>query len=144
MDSSARDDMEILLDPLVRFAQDALRKYGEFYPFGYSMTVDGQVQLEAAATESDRPPSDELIELLVAGLRGQAAAGRIRAAGICWDSRITDAETGAKKDAIAVSLEHEAGDTVLLFMPYAKGRFSGWRFDDMIRQESEPRIFRLA
>jgi hypothetical protein len=144
VDSSARDDLEVLLDPLLRFAQDALRKYGEFYPFGNSMTAEGQVQLEAAATESEMPPSDELIELLIAGLRGQAAAGRIRAAGICWDSRITDADTGAKKDAIAVSLEHEAGETVLLFMPYAKGRFSGWRFDDLIRQQSEPRIFGTA
>lgn len=144
MDSSARDDLEVLLDPLLRFAQDALRKYGEFYSFGNSMTLEGQVQLEAAATDSDMPRSDELIELLVAGLQGQAAAGTIRAAGICWDSRITDPESGTKKDAIAVSLEHETGETVLLFMPYAKGRFSGWRFDELIRQEGEPRIFATA
>ena len=64
---------------------------------------------------------------MVAAMRDLAATGGIKAAGICSDVRIRS-EDGKTSDAIAVSLEHRAGDSVAVLMPYSKGRFTGLRF----------------
>jgi hypothetical protein len=139
----ARDDLDLLLDPLLRFAQDQLRKHGEFLPFRNVMRTDGEVRLVAGYTGSERPPSQDVIDTMVAGMRSRAAALEIRAAGICYDVRIR-AEDGKPTDAVAVSLEHRAGDTVQLFMPYSKGRFTGLRFGELKAGPGERRIFQLG
>ena len=135
-----RDELETLLDPLLDFAQQMLRKNGEFFPFGGTISIDGQVNLTAADADDERPASQDVIDLLASGMRTQAAAGQIRAAAICYDSRF-GLEDGAKTDAIAVSLEHQAGDAVLVMQPYSKGRFTGWKFDQLVAVAPERRVF---
>ncbi|HEY3195101.1 MAG TPA: hypothetical protein VGK42_07690 [Candidatus Dormibacteraeota bacterium] len=135
-----RDDLDALLDPLIRFAQEMLRKRGAFYPFGDVMTIDGEVTLTAADPGTDHPPTEEMMDLLLAGMRTQAAAGQIRAAGLCYDVRIRDRD-GNATDAIAVSLEHKAGDTARVLMPYSKGRFRGLKFGDIAAERAERRVF---
>ena len=133
-----RDELDALLDPLLRFAQDMLRKQGEFFPFGGTITAEGQISLTAADTGDERPASQEVIELVASGMRTQAIAGQIRAAAVCYDSRFTP-EGGQKTDAIAVSLEHRDGDTVLVMQPYSKGRFTGFRFGQLVASAPDPR-----
>lgn len=136
-----RDDLDSLLDPLLTFAQDMLRKHGEFYPFAASMSTEGQIRLVAGYEGSEHPPSQEVIDLLTNGLAAQASTGQIRAAGICYDVRIRTPD-GSLTDAIAASLEHRAGDAVLVFMPYSKGRFSGVRFGELTSSQGERKLFR--
>jgi hypothetical protein len=81
-----------------------------------------------------------MMDLLLAGMRTQAAAGQIRAAGLCYDVRIRDRD-GNATDAIAVSLEHMAGDTVRVLMPYSKARFRGFKFGDIAAERGERRVF---
>ena len=135
-----RDDLDALLNPILAFAQDMLRKRGEFFPFGAAMKAEDEVELVAGYTESERPPSQEVIDLLVGALRGRAAARLIKAAGICYDVRIRT-EDGKTTDAISVALEHQAGDAVTVRMPYSKGRFTGLRFGDLSAGPGERRIF---
>ena len=135
-----RDDLDALLDVLLRLAREHLRKRGEFYPFGSVMTADGEVRLVAGYTGAEHPPSQELIDVLVAGASKQAAAGEIRAVAICYDARMRIAD-GKATDAIAVSLEHAAGDTVLVHLPYSKGRLTGLRFGDLTASAGERRVF---
>src|SRR6266542_2282706 len=135
-----RDELEALLDPLLKFAQDMLRKEGEFFPFGGTIDNDGQVGLTAADTGDARPASQEVVELLAEGMRAQASAGQIRAAAICYDSRFTP-EGGAKTDAIAVSLEHREGDAVLVIQPYSKGRLACFNFGQLVAVAPERRVF---
>ncbi len=135
-----RDELDALLDPLLKFAQESLQKRGEFFPFGGTITNEGQVSLTAADTGEERPASQEVIELLAGGMRAQASAGQIRAAAICYDSRFTP-EGGAKTDAIAVSLEHREGDAVLVMQPYSKGRFTGFKFGQLVAVAPERRVF---
>jgi hypothetical protein len=122
-----RSDLDLLVPVLLQFAEERLKKAGEFYPFGATMANDGQIALTGADTGSEHPPSQEVIELLASGMRGMAVAGTIRAAGICYDTRLRQPD-GKASDAIAISLEHKAGDHVLVVMPYSKGRFSGFQF----------------
>src|SRR5437867_13164189 len=108
-----RDDLDQLLPTLIAFAQDRLQKVGEFYPFGCTMSPDGRIALTAADTGDDHPGSTDVIELLASGMRAQAAAAAIRASGICYDTRFRGADA-KDTDAIAMSLEHRAGDHVLV------------------------------
>jgi hypothetical protein len=136
-----RDDLDALLDPLIGFAQGQLQKVGEFYPFGCTMSNDGQIAMSGADTGDEHPQSQEVIDLLAAGMRAQAESGTIRAAGICYDTRLRLPD-GASTEAIAMSLEHALGDRVLVVMPYSKGRFSGWKFGDIAALEPPPaRVF---
>jgi hypothetical protein len=135
-----RDDLDALLVPLLEFAQEMLRKHGEYLPFGNVMTTNGDIELVAGYTGSEQPPSQDVIDLLLGGARSRAATGEIRAAGICYDVRLRT-EDGKPTDAIAVSLEHRAGDAVQVLLPYSKGRFTGLRFGDLTAGPGEQRIF---
>lgn len=136
-----RAELDTFLDPLLGFAHDMLKKHGEFYPFGATIGSDGQMALSGADTGNEHPPSQEVIDLLVGGMRAQAKAGNIRAAAICYDIRFRP-EGGEMTDAIAMSLEHTAGDRALVVQPYSKGRFTGWKFAQLVAiAPAEPRIF---
>lgn len=126
-----RDEMESLLDPIIALAHDLLKKHGEFFPFGATMMSDGEVALAAADVGEERPASQDVIDLLVGGMRAQAETGAIRAAGVCYDVRFQP-EGGQKTDAIAVHLEHQAGDVALVMEPYTKGRFTGFKFGALV------------
>src|SRR5439155_8138039 len=135
-----RDDLDALLSQLLPVAQDMLRKRGEFFPFGDVMRPGGGLELVAGYAGPEQPPSQELIDLVLGGMRAKAAAGLIQAAGICYDVRIRN-DDGKTTDAIAVSLEHRAGDSVSVLMPYSKGRFTGVRFGALTAGPGHRRIF---
>jgi len=135
-----RVDLDALLEPLLQFAQDMLRKHGEFFPFGNVMTTEGEIQLVAGLAGTEHPPSTEVIDLLVAGARARAMAGEIRATGICYDVRVRGVD-GKSTDAIAVALEHRAGDSVEVLVPYSKRRFGGLQFGELTAGRGERRIF---
>ncbi len=136
-----RIELDALLGRMMTVAQEMLRKHGEFYPFAVTMDRDGKVALVGGVTGSEHPDSESVIDLLVDGLRRSAEQGAIRASGICWDARLT-APDGQNTDAIAMSLEHAAGDAALVFRPYSKGRILGWRFGDLVANApGERRVF---
>lgn len=117
MASTPRDEMDSLLDMLLRQAQDFLQTHGEFYPFGATVTHQGEIQLAAAYTGSERPDSPAVIDLLYEGFVSSRSRGEIRATGICFDVRLRD----RGQDAIQVALEHSEADPVNVFLPYVKG-----------------------
>src|SRR5687767_9967842 len=96
-----------------------LTKHGEFLPFGAVVRANGDVRPAAGYTGSEQPPSKQVIDLLVSGMRKEAAANEIRAAGICYDARIRPPDS-KPTDAIAIALEHLDGGPVLALMPYKK------------------------
>lgn len=112
-------DLDALLNDLLPFAERMLRAQGEFYPFGGSITADGERISVGVKGSSDHPPSRELIEIMTDAFRGQAAEGKIRAAGICFDVEVVPPGQLDKTDAVELSLEREGGDAVELFVPYA-------------------------
>ncbi|HEX7929494.1 MAG TPA: hypothetical protein VF470_01110, partial [Sphingomicrobium sp.] len=77
----AHPDLDSLWNSLFPFAQQMLAKRGAFYPFGASIKADGQMVMNAADTGSEHPEPTEMLELLIAGFRREAAAGSVRAAG---------------------------------------------------------------
>jgi len=137
----ANPDLEELLNFLVPFAQEQLSKHGEFYPFAASVAQDGQVQPSMAYDGEEQPETQEVIDLLVQGLRGEAAAGRIRASGICLDIRTIPPGSKEKTDAICVRLEHESGEAVHIALPYKKGLLGKYKYGELFATAGDPEIF---
>jgi hypothetical protein len=120
----AHPDLDALLDQLFPFAQQMLDKNGEFYPFGAAVTGAGEIKLAAGDMGSEHPDSQSVIDTLLAGFKQQAAAGEVRAVGICLDVRVLPPGSSDKSDAICARLEHENGETVQVYMPYRKARLT--------------------
>jgi hypothetical protein len=137
----AHPDLEELLNFLVPFAQQMLAKHGEFFPFAATMGVDGKIAPAAAHTGSEQPPSQEVIDLLLAGFRRQAARGEIRAAGLCVDVRTVPPGETEKVDAICTRLEHREGDAVHVFLPYRKGWLGRVKYGELFAGRGERVVF---
>jgi hypothetical protein len=118
-----------------------LAKHGEFFPFGASMTADGEVAHVGAYTGNEQPPSQEIIELLRASFSDQAKAGKIRAAAVCLDVRTVPPGQSQKTDAICVSLEHARGDAVDVYLPYTKGWFGKYYYGTLFAARRNSNIF---
>lgn len=138
----AHPDLEAVLDATLPFAQQMLAKQGEFYPFGAVMTVDGKVVDVGSQLEGDdHPLSQPLIDLMSQTFRTDAIAGKIRAAGICYDVRAIPPGQTEKTDAICVGLEHNTGECVSVFVPYAKGWFGKIKYGPLFASQRDPQIF---
>jgi hypothetical protein len=137
----AHPDLDELLNTVIPFAQQTLAQYGEFYPFGASMAPDGTIALESAHTGEDQPQSQELIDMLTEGFRQAAAAAKLRAACICFDVRTIPPGETMKTDAVCISLEHESGESVDLFLPYSKGLSGKIRYGELFGAERDRQFF---
>jgi hypothetical protein len=137
----AHPDLDNLLNAILPFAQQMLAKHGEFYPYGSTMTTDGQIVAQAAYDGDDRPPSQQLLDLMTQAFRQQAANGEIRAAGICYDVRTIPPGQTDKTDAIRVDLEHESGQSVSVFLPYKKGWFGKIQYGHLFATKRDAQFF---
>lgn len=134
--ADVRADLDSLLDALIRFAQEILEKHGEFYPFAATVTSEGTVEIVGADPGQEHPESQQVIDLLYAGLEGRVQQGGIRAAGVCLDVRLPDGS-----DAIQVSLEHVMGDPMRVFLPYKRRRLRGLEYGQVLANTGDRRLF---
>lgn len=108
-------DLDGLVDSCLGFATQMLDARGEFYPFGASVSANGEVSMIAAdPSQGERPASADVISSMVAGLRRDR--GTLRAVAIVADVRTADS------DAVRVELEHREGQTIQVLLPYKKKR----------------------
>jgi hypothetical protein len=134
-------DLEELLSAVIPFAQQMLSEQGEFYPFGATVSSSGEVEAVGAAAEDEQPESQKLIDLLVSGMREQAAAGQIRAGAVCLDVRVVPPGETAKSDAICTRLEHADGEAIETFLPYRKGLLGRYKYGELFAAAGDRTIF---
>lgn len=137
---SAKAEAENLLNAALPFAEKMLGQHGEFFPYAAALGRDGKVVSIGANDGRERPPSKDVIQLLKGGLKAGAKSAQYKATALVYDVRITLPSTGAKSDAIAVSLNHRDKYSVLLFFPY---RLEDKRvvLGDVVAQEEENYVF---
>lgn len=141
--TAERRDMDALLDQLLAFARDMLRKQGTVAPFAAVTKADGRMALVAGSGAAQASP-DEVMGMVVQGLRDQARTGDIRACGVCYAVQMPT-DLGQFTEAIAVSLEDVLGGSAMVYMPFTRGgRFGGWKFDEITVSSGEPRVFVAA
>src|SRR5580698_7631415 len=117
------DINELLNTPLgLAFAKKLLKDYGEFYPFGVAMGLDGKIIAVGAGAGdgNDNPPPGELIDLMIVHFKQEAGGGQLRAAAIFYDVLTLPPGQAEKCDAICASLEHQSGEAYDAFAPYKK------------------------
>jgi hypothetical protein len=137
----SRADLDELLPVLFEFAQLMLSESGEFFPFAAAMKRVGQIQSIGGYTGDEHPLSQDLIDLLVESLRRDAAAGTIRASGICMDVRTIPPGSSEKSDAICARLEHEDGEAIDVFLPYCKTLFGKFKYAAVFATPGNPEVF---
>jgi hypothetical protein len=55
MEPTTRDEMDLLLDMLLPFAQQQLEKHGEFFPFAASIDSSGALAMVAVDLGDEHP-----------------------------------------------------------------------------------------
>lgn len=116
--NSPKTESEALLNAALPFAEQMLAEHGEFFPYAQAMDESGKFIAVGASDGREHPPSKDVIELLKQGLRAGGSSGKYKATALVYDVRITLPGSGAKSDAIAVSLNHKANYAALVFFPY--------------------------
>lgn len=134
-----QSDLDRLLSTVLPFADEMLRKHGEFYPYGAAITRDGEEQVFAADPgEEEDPNPSEVLTSLVTGMSAEAA--ELRAAALVSDV------TSDKTDAIMVHLEHADSMAITVLVPYHRDSPDAEEieYDDMAATPSEALIWRRS
>jgi hypothetical protein len=116
--TTAKADCEAVMNAALPFAEEMLRKHGEFFPFGATMDNRGEIAHVGGYDGREHPPSADIIKLLKDGFRSGARTDRYKATALVYDVRVSLPPDGQKSDAIAVSLNHRANYSVVVMFPY--------------------------
>ena len=116
--SNAKQDVELLMNEWVVFGKNMLAEHGEFFPYGAAMKPDGEIVSLAVDTGDERPPSQEIIDVLIRIFQDGAQEGQYKATALFYDVRIPIQDSDDKTDAIAVALDHVDNYSVTVFFPY--------------------------
>ena len=135
-----KEQCEILLDKLLPFAEDQLKKYREFYPFAAVLMTDDSVELTDCYDGNEHPESKDVLEQLKQIHKQFALEGKIKASGIVWNASVTSAD-GKPSDAIIVSLEHKDDYSVIVGEPYRIGLFKKVSLGNLFAMEGKHDIF---
>ena len=135
-----KEQCEILLDRLLPFAEEQMKKCREFYPFAAVLLTDGSVELTGSYDGNEHPESKDVLEALKQIHRRLASEDKIKASGIVWNASVASAD-GAPSDAIIVSLEHKDNYSVIVGEPYKIGFFKKVTFGNLFAMEGTHDIF---
>ncbi|RMG96028.1 MAG: hypothetical protein D6706_10875 [Chloroflexi bacterium] len=117
---SPKDDCETLLDAVLPAAQHFLGKYGEFYPFGATLSLTHEVALVAAEIGEEHPTPSAVMALIENGFRSGAQRHMYRATALVHHVSAVPPEKTTEQNCIAVSLNHQSGYSILVVFPYTQ------------------------
>jgi len=139
--AKAKADAEQLLDSLLPFAEKMLEQHQEFFPFGGHMTLDGEIVHDAAYDGTEKPPSQQLIDLLEQTFQRSAKEQKLRVCAIVYDIRTIPPRRTEKQDAIAASVDHASGYSVVVIYPYTFDAEKRLRVEAPFATEGSRKIF---
>jgi hypothetical protein len=115
----AKQESEKLMNSVLPVAQKMLRDFGEFYPYGGYMELDGAiVDVGVEDPDTDHPQSKDMIDALRSTFQERAQAKQCRAIAIVFDVALRSPGSDKKRDAIQISIEHRDDYAVEVFFPY--------------------------
>lgn len=133
-----QSDLDRLLNTVLPFADEMLRRHGEFYPYGAAITCEGEEQVFAADPgEVEDPNPSEVLTSLVQGM--SAERNDLRAAALVSDV------TSGRTDAVMVHLEHADSMAITVVLPYRlAGQDDEVDYDEMAATPAEALIWRRS
>lgn len=124
----AMTDLDTLLNVLLPFGQDMLKKHGEFYPYAAAITAAGEVEFVAGVPdfEEKHPRTQDVIAACIDTLTSRRDL--LRAWGLVYNVRLLDG-----RDALAIDSEHREGHAIQAVVPYRRSRLvkGRIRYDEM-------------
>ena len=135
-----KEQCEVLLDRLLPFAEEQMKKHREFYPFAAVLLTDDSIELTGSYDGNEHPESKDVLEGLKQIHRRLASEDKIKASGIVWNASVASAD-GRPSDAIIVSLEHKDHYSVIVGEPYKIGFFKKVTFGNLFAMEGMHDIF---
>lgn len=117
--SDPKAECEDVMNAVMPFAEEMLAKHREFFPFGGTMSADGEIAHTDGWTGDEHPPSTEVIELLEKAFQTGAVRGEYKATALVCDIRTVPPGKQDKQDAIAVALDHRENYSVVVVFPYS-------------------------
>jgi len=138
--AQGKAESQQLMDSVLPLAEQLLSQHGEFFPYGGAMTPSGEIVNVAAYDGDEHPPSSEVISMLQSAFKSAAKSGEYKATALVYDVRVPLPETGEKSDAIAIALDHAAGYSIVVFLPYQLTE-QKLRFGSIFAQAGERGIF---
>jgi hypothetical protein len=138
-------DCEIVMNFGLPLAEELLKRHGEFLPFGAAMRPNGEIVCLGAYDGREVPSLlgsfTELVRLLkdafVAGARRQ----EYTATALFYEVGVTLPAGSERQDAVAVSLNHRDGYSVIVLLPYTMAN-GNVVYDAPHAQPGEADIFR--
>ena len=117
MEAQEVKDFEILINIFFPFAEEMLRKFGEFKPYAGAINNEGEVVSVGEYKPDELVPAENIIINLKDSLKKER--DHFKAGTVFYDVRTTDNSTGEMTDAIAVFVEHKNGHHAYeFFYPY--------------------------
>ena len=129
-------ELQVVVSPLFDFATEQVRKRGAFLPFGATLSVQGEVVLQAAVPEGEVASSEEVLPLLIAGLQQDAMREGVAAVAVCEWVKIGK-DGGRLHDAIKVHVHHNRGLAVAFYLPAHRQLLRDWHFGEMTARPAD-------
>lgn len=128
--SEVKSELQAMASPLFDFAASQVRKRGAFLPFGATLSAHGEIALQAAVPEHEVVSSEEVLPILIDGLRQDAMDKGLTAVAVCEWVKI-GIDGGRFHDAVKVHVHHSRGIAVAFYMRASKRLLGGWEFGSM-------------
>jgi hypothetical protein len=119
MNSDAKKDCEALINELLPIAEEMLRRYGEFYPYGGYIRPNGEtVHVGVKDPDTDRPKSRRVMSTLAKGFRDLRADNQCKATALVYNVVVPLPDNQGTSDAIQVNVDHIDTYSAEVFFPY--------------------------
>jgi hypothetical protein len=132
-------DVERIVDYLGQLAASSLESQGEFWPFGCTVGLGGELTPTTALGDEKTDPI-QAAELLEKSIRVDAEQARIRAAGICKDVRLRHRD-GSAQDAIDIAVDLREGEPVRVIYRYRRTASGAYEFEEPTREIPDMLLF---
>lgn len=140
--SAVTPDTQATFDYLFDLAKKALTEGRSFAPFATAATRDGGRTHSQTDMKADNSTPQEHIAALLQVLSQDAKAGKIKSAGVVFDSVAPTEDGKRQSDAVCVHAETAGGEAVQIFVPYTRSHSVIPQFEQPFSQPVSARIFR--
>lgn len=114
-------DLDLLYGRICAISEKLLEKHGEFFPFGMSLTRDGQLVASSAECAEQHPDVETVRQQVTTGMSGLLERGEIRGYAIATNVTFLPPGEEERTDAVQITLRHESGEAMEIFATYEDG-----------------------
>ena len=115
-------DCEVVINFGLPLVEELLKRHGEFLPFGAAMRPNGEIVCLGAYDGRQVPSLAGSLPEMIRSLKGALIDGARRqeymATALFYEVGFTLPSSSERRDAVAVSLNHRDGYSVIVLLPY--------------------------